>query len=216
MLKTKDVPQELRPLNKAFGEFGYKYDDAQLFDDLLTIIICCYGWGTNEDLYFETIKRYEKADLNIFAKMLGELIMIYDRNNKNGSWCDPLGNFYEVLASRSKKSRLGQFFTPEPLCNLMAQLVMGDGWGRTINEPCSGSGRIVLAANHKANGNYYVCQDLDPICVKMTAINLCFHKIRGEVHCMDVLHMEKPRFSYAINHQLWKNDVPHIIQIKPS
>ncbi len=216
MLKYSEVPAELRELNRQFDLFGYKYDITQLFDDFLTIVICCMGRETNEDLYFETIKRYENEELNYFARMLGELVLIYERAEKAGRWCDPLGTFYEILASRSKKSGLGQFFTPESLCNLMAQIMVSDEWGQTVNEPCSGSGRMVLAANHKTKGNYYVCEDIDPICAKMTAINLCFHKIKGEVHCRDVIAYDKPRFTYAINHFYWKYNITHIIQIKPS
>jgi type I restriction enzyme M protein len=94
---------------------------------------------------------------------------------------------------------------------MMASFVIEkDNFGQTINEPCSGSGRMVLAANQVTKGNYYVCEDLDPICCKMTAINLCFHEIRGEVHCHDTLKMDKPRFSLATNYEFWKNNTHSI------
>jgi type I restriction enzyme M protein len=216
MLKTSDIPAELRGINNQFNHFGYKYEITQVFDDFLTLVICCMGRGTNEELYFETIKRYKKEEIKYFSQMLVELILLYEKAEKKGKWCDPLGNFYEALASGSKKSGLGQFFTPEDLCTMIAQMMVSDEWGLTINEPCSGSGRMVLAADNKTKGNYYVCEDIDPICAKMTAINMCFHKIKGEVHCRDVLMQDKPRFSYAINHQLWKVNIIHIIQVKPS
>lgn len=175
------------------------------------------GRGSNEELYFETIGRYTNDEIMTFTRLFGELVGIYDKATTLKDWIDPLGEYYECLASNYKKSNFGQFFTPKAVCTLMAQLIINrDEWGKTVNEPCAGSGRLVLASNQAAEGNYFVCQDLDPICCKMTAINLCFHKIRGEVHCMDTLRMTEPRFSYAVNYELWKHDTINILQIKPS
>ena len=217
MLKTIDVPHELRNFNKCFQTFNYKYDVATIFDDLLTIIICCFGRGTNEEQYFMTIKKYSKEELQAFTQLFGELLKIYGDSKKKNEWCDPLGSYYEALASGSKKSRLGQFFTPESVCTLMAAVTLNTNeWGKTICEPCSGSGRLVLAMNHQAEGNYYVCYDLDPICAKMTAINLCMHEIRGEVHCMDALFNRNHRFSFAINYEYWKTKTMTIFEYKPS
>ena len=56
MLKNRDVPKELKFFNSLFFEFQYKFNLNQVYDDLLTIIICALGRGTQENLYFETIK----------------------------------------------------------------------------------------------------------------------------------------------------------------
>ena len=217
MIKTVDVPQELRVFNTLFFDFQHRHELSQVFDDLLTIIICCMGRGTNEDLYFETIKRYNAKELDSFARLFAELMKFYIKAKEAEQWCDPLGEYYELLASNYKKSRFGQFFTPKPLCDMMAMMIINaDEWGKNINEPCSGSGRMVLAANHQAKGNYYVCEDLDPLCCKMTAINLCFHDIRGEVHCHNALTRDESRFSFAVNYEFWKNNTNTILQYKPS
>jgi type I restriction enzyme M protein len=93
----------------------------------------------------------------------------------------------------------------------MANLVVNSTeWGKNVNEPACGSGRLVLAANQVAKGNYYICQDLDPICCKMTAINLCFHEIRAEIHCMDSLRMTDRRFTLVTNYEYWKNETNSI------
>lgn len=212
MLKTRDVPQELRDFNSLFFEFQHRHELSRVFDDLLTIIICCMGRGSNEDLYFETIKKYNSKELDSFARLFAELMKIYIKAKKDGEWCDPLGEFYELLASNYKKSSFGQFFTPKSICSIMAQIMINtEEWGLNINEPCSGSGRMVLASNQQAKGNYYVCEDLDPICCKMTAINLCFHEIRGEVHCHDSLARNNHRFSFAVNYEYWKNNTTSIL-----
>jgi type I restriction enzyme M protein len=217
MLKTTEIKSELRPFNALFGTLQYRHEISTVFDDLLTIIICCMGRGTNEKLYFETIKKYTKEELNTFPKMLAELVKLYEDARLNEDWCDPLGEYYEALASNYKKSNFGQFFTPKEVCDLMAQLtITSNEWGKNIYEPCSGSGRLVLAGNKVAEGNYYVCEDLDPICAKMTAINLCFHHIRGEVLCRDVLRQSEPRFSFMVNYEFWKHKTPVIFMYMPS
>lgn len=206
------INRELKEFNSLFSQLGYKFDYITVFDDILTIIICCFGFGTNEELYFQTIKKYSKEELNLFAKMIGELLIIYSKAKADNRWVDPLGDYYEFLASNSKKSALGQFFTPANICDMMAIMVAPKDWDSTINEPCSGSGRMVLAMNKQVKGCYYVCQDLDPMCAKMTAINCLMHEIKCEVHCMDALRMDKIYTSYFINHEFWKLKTPHIIQ----
>lgn len=216
MLKTRDVSSELRNFNSLFSKFAYKYDVSSLFSDFLTIVICVFARETEEELYFETIARYKKEELTIFAKLLGELILIYEDAKQKETWVDPLGEYYEALASGSKKSGLGQFFTPPALCNVMVQLTQEPNqWDKTINEPCSGSGRIILASNHYAQGNYFVAQDLDSICCKMTAINMCLHEIRGEVHQMNALSSQKPFLSYSINYDFHKHKTPLILLKRP-
>lgn len=207
MLKNRDIPKELKEFNSLFFGFQYKYDLNQVFDDLLTMIICAMGRGTKEDLYFETIKKYKRKELEIFCKLFAELLKIYENSKINNDWCDPLGEYYECLAGNYKKSNFGQFFTPKVICNFMTKvLIDNNDFGLKISEPACGSGRMVLAANNHAKGNYYVCQDLDPICCKMTAINLCFHNIRAEIHCQDALLPTNTRFSLAVNYEFWKHN----------
>lgn len=212
MLKTRDIPKELKKFNSLFFGFEYKHNLNQVFDDLLTLIICAMARGTQEPLYFETIKKYSRSELETFCKLFAELVIIYENSRIINDWCDPLGEYYECLTGNYKKSNFGQFFTPKAICTMMASFVIDkDDFGKTINEPCSGSGRMVLASNHVTKGNYYVCEDLDPICCKMTAINLCFHEIRAEIHCHNALLMDKPRFSLATNYEFWKNKTYSIL-----
>lgn len=212
MLKTIDCPRELRTFNSLFFEFQYRHDAYVVFDDLLTIFICCLARETEEKLYFETIKRYSKKELNIFAKMYAELFILYQKAKEENDWIDPLGDYYEVLSSSSKKSRFGQFFSPKNLCDMMAQMIITPNeWGKNILEPASGSGRMVLAANQIANGNYFIAKDLDGLCCKMTAINMCLHEIRGEVHHTNALSSQTPFLSYSINYKFYSHRTPIIL-----
>jgi type I restriction enzyme M protein len=217
MLKNREVPSELKNFNSLFLAFRYKYDLYHLYDDLLTIVICCLARETEEELYLQTIKKYTKEELNTFAQLMGELFIIYADAKKFGKWADPLGTYYECLASNSKKSIFGQFFTPSSICDMMANFVTSKKeWGKKINEPCSGSGRMILASNQIAKGNYFIAQDLDAICCKMTAINMCMHEVRGEVHQMDSLRIANLRMSYSINYDFYKHKTPLILLKRPN
>ncbi len=143
--------------------------------------------------------------------MFCRTLFFYEKIDSN-RWADPLGNIYEELTSKSKSSALGQFFTPEDICNLMAQMVIEKDWGKKIVEPCCGSGRMILAANSIQDGNEYVAQDIDHICCKMTALNMAFHRIRGTVYHMDALQNSEPWNVYLINFEFWKHKTINILQ----
>lgn len=215
MLKTRDVPNYLREFNSLFLSFGRRYDASQVFDDFLTIIICCFARQTQEPLYLETIKKYSKEELKDFAKVLGTLFLIYDREISTGDWIDPLGDYYEVLASSHKKSGFGQFFTPKSICDIMAHItVKKKDYGNRINDPTVGSGRTLLASNNICKGNYYVAQDIDHMCVKMCCINMAMHGLKGEVYHMDTLQNSTPWNTYVINHDWHKTKTPFIYKFE--
>lgn len=212
MAKSSEITTELKKFNSVFNKLTYKYEFIQVFDDLLTIIICCFARETQEELYFKTIKKYSKQELNLFVELFAELTIIYNGYAKSNTWGDPLGDFYEVINYNSKRSNLNQFFTPKSICDLISHLniVDKDDFGKKIHDPACGSGRLLLSANNYAKGNYYICNDIDPMCCKMTAINFCFHDIKGEIHCMDTFKNEKPFFSLFTNFDFWKTGAKSI------
>lgn len=214
MPKTRDVPTELREFNSLFSIIARRYDPARVFDDFLTLVICCLARQTQEDWYHDTIRKYDEDEINTFAKLLGELFKYYHKEIEENSWCDPLGEFYEVLSGSYKKSNFGQFFTPKCLCDMLAQLTIPKGtFGKNILEPACGSGRMILAIQSHSKGNYFVAKDLDHTCVKMTCINLAFHGIKAEVHHVNALSDDKPFNSYIINKDFYKTKMPFIYKM---
>jgi type I restriction enzyme M protein len=89
---------------------------------------------------------------------------------------------------------MGQFFTPPQVCDLMARIVdagPATGW---VADPAAGSGRNLLAHCRLHASNrlqcWYVAQDLDRMCVRMSVINLLMHGMSGySIHC-NTLSME--------------------------
>ncbi len=115
---------------------------------------------------------------------------------------DILGPVYMDMASNSKKTGLGQFFSPWPIASFMAQIVAHDApsqpEGRLLTacDPCSGSGVMMLAlCNHtfRTGGAAALrrwsvtCCDLDSICAHMSAVQLMANCSLHEVKLGEIL-----------------------------
>lgn len=108
---------------------------------------------------------------------------------------DPLG---DMFMTRISFGHNGQFFTPDPVCEFMARI--SDPKGETVNDPCCGSGRLLLATLKVARENgedpIIYANDLSYTCSQMCLMNLLFNSARGEVSCGDALRMNLESFRY--------------------
>jgi type I restriction enzyme M protein len=162
----------------------------EVYDDLLTIQLCCLAMQTEEELYLETIARYDQQVVREeWPAVIGYLWRLYQYHLERGDgWYDPLGMIFEEYTSRRGASQMGQFFTPPGVCDLMASIAATSHSGTWVNDPSAGSGRNLLAhigldPAHRLQCRY-LGQDLDRMCVKMTALNLAMHGMSGySIHC---------------------------------
>lgn len=138
---------------------------------------------------------------------------------ERGEWLDVFGILYEEMyLSRGKASRTGQFFTPQSVSDLVAQIgtQKAEDHG-TVNDCAAGSGRLLLAhymekskLDHKAGRRFeYVAQDNDPIACKMCALNLMVHGMYGRVECRDTLRMTEPTVVYVVNEVKYPISTPY-------
>ncbi len=186
--------------NKLFEALLYRHDVPTVFDDFLTLTLSALAIGRAESVYEETIKRYRPEDQSMFGRMFAELFLAYDeRSSPDGGWADILGHFFEEHNGKFGRDARGQFFTPETVCNFMAQITAADAVADgdepiTVNDCAVGSGRNLIAHSrlHPSNRTrcFYVGQDIDHRCVKMTAINMAMYGMRGVSIHMDTLRME--------------------------
>lgn len=67
--------------------------------------------GRYADRYLEVVKRYDQDHVRqYYPKVCETLFAIYDSGvTANGSWCDPLGDYFQAIASRRDQSWKGQF-----------------------------------------------------------------------------------------------------------
>lgn len=172
----------------------YKHEPSRMFEDYLDLVLCCMANRQQEERYLQVAKRYTREELEAIAQLMGAHILIHEHQTAGGGWYDMLGDIYMELASRSKTSRMGQFFTPVELCDVIARMTFGDpeeAKGKSILDPAAGSGRLLLAAHAlQPKLGLVAAADLDPICAKMCALNFWLHGIRGEVAWMDSLQLK--------------------------
>lgn len=191
------------------NSFNNHFDAHRVFDDFLTLAMCAVtqipgeGKSHYEELYLRTIEPYKKHDLcNRFAHALAQLIIEMKDGIAGDGEPDVLGTYYEQNISRRK---LGQYFTPWSVCQLMAQLTLIDtddqAAPKRFVDPCCGSGRMLLAGA-KVNGqkHHYYGIDIDHTCAKMTALNLFLNGVfGGEVMCANALQPDSFEIAYKIS-----------------
>lgn len=211
---ASEVPAELKSFAGLFDQLSYRHSNyGTVFCDFIDYWTAGMLLDGDPDLAKILENKYEE-DYRYFNLLIVEMLKAYDRMIVDDScWYDGLGIFYEIIASRYKSSALGQFFTPAPVVDLMSQILSPSEKDEVL-DCCCGSGRMLLSAkviNPKITG---YAADVDPVCAKMSAINMALHGIRGEVSCMDSLSMEW-RFGYILNPMFRFPGIPPIPHLSP-
>lgn len=163
------------------------------------------AWGKNELRYHEIIKSYTKEEVTELAGFLGALVLALEEDGV----ADVLGEIYQSL--EINKGGLGQFFTPQHVCELMARMVSGDMTSiierdgfYTVSDPACGSGNLIIAhakvaaeegINYQKHLVAHAC-DIDKTAFHMTYTQLSLLGIPAVVQWGD---------SLAVNiHEEWK------------
>lgn len=208
---SRNIPKSLIELHKTLMGFQFKHEVSGVFDDFLSLNLQAWSRQGFPGLNDSCQKRYTPEE----RKQIGQMIRLHTKALQEGittnGWFDALGTYYEAFASNWKKSQLGQFFTPEPICDLISHLMVPEGDFHTIGEPSCGSGRNILSAHCQSPRNFYHAQDIDPMCAKMCALNMLHHGCQGVVFCMDTLKNNDFRFGFAVNVGVHFGDVPNVI-----
>jgi len=213
----EDAPKSVMGMVRIMRDFGqYKYDVGDIFRDFVDYGTACFLVHGDKELA-DRLKEKYKDDYPKLGELFYAWIKIMDeRITDTVLWFDALGTLYEYLASRSKKSWLGQFFTPESLCDLMTHITSSSQkqTDQKVNDCACGSGRMLLSFNAVHPGNLLYGEDMDPICAKMTALNLAIHGGQGQVTCMDSLCQDW-KFCYEVNpyHKYGSLPVPHLMPV---
>ncbi len=107
----------------------------------------------------------------------------------SGSFSDPLGELFMQAISNGHN---GQYFSPEPICSMLAAMTMDNvsNSNEAISDPACGSGRMLLAAAKINRHNKFYGADLDITCCKMALINMLLNSLQGEVAQMNTLSNE--------------------------
>lgn len=202
---------DFKSLLKSLDTF-YGSSKATAFNYLLDYIV--YGFCLNAGL---PDWPYDKEESAKFREMFRQCVLTIktelDKEHNNIGWCDVFGNIHQTcLYSKTGKGFLGQFFSPEHICNCMTAISLTDIKKKdtseviTVNDPCCGSGRMLLAAHtycqKEHRMTYCTAKDICLECVKMTTANFLLHGVVGEVVWGDSLNPEDGRLCFLVNENL--------------
>ena len=150
-------PQDrhIRNVLKLFDAHGYRHDRYSLFSDCMEL--CAISISNSVDSrsrtdreahYLEIVGRYDRPAVEMFPQVFAEITMALE-----AAPGDVLGSIFTQLEIHNKNR--GQFFTPYPVCQMMAQVTLGNADDAraliaekgfvSAMEPACGAGAMVIA-----------------------------------------------------------------------
>ena len=124
---------------------------------------------------------------------------LYARCIQDAPFADILGMVYQSLASNYGTKALGQYFTPEPLANMMAKMtynqqIFENQHAVRFSEPASGSGIMVLSfmkTVFEDSPDYMkklsvTVVDLDVTCVKMSVLQVLANNLIHQLNLGEI------------------------------
>jgi len=196
-MPTKD--QHIRTALSLFGKHTHRHDSYRLFSDSMELTALSIANSVDlrsreprEARYLEIIKRYERDTIDFFPRFFAEITLALE-----AGFADVLGDIFTRLEIHNRDR--GQFFTPYPVCQMMARVTLGDATAAralmeekgflTCMEPACGAGTMVIALAEamKAEGLNYqrdlhvTAVDVDPRVVHMAYIQFSLLHIPAEV-----------------------------------
>lgn len=190
---------------KLFSAFDGSKNRRKIFDDFLVMTACMLSnlgdpvhYEEREKLYMQFAGQYKPKELDIFARMIAEIVNGLEENPDQ----DFLGEMYMALDFGS--SAAGQFFTPYSVCQCMAAVVsdfnllkaqIADHGFVGVTDPACGAGALLLAFFNEClrqNINpqaqcLVIAQDIDFTVGCMCYIMMSFMGLAGYVVIGDTL-----------------------------
>ena len=192
------MDKALEVIQKKIESKRYTNDINVLWADMLEVIArtlqnSIFQVEKEEEIIARICAKYDPKEKirDFFAEILADLVIAMERH----PFTDILGPIHMNLASNEA---LGQFFTPQSLCDLMNELVMQPKQEETeFYEPACGMGAIALSHAKYAqrdgvlNKTQFLCVDIAPNCVYGTYIQLALNDVAARVYCANTLSLEE-------------------------
>jgi hypothetical protein len=175
---------DIKQLLKEFERFAYGQNLHSAFTELLDWTLLPFkrrDSAEQQSQALEIYKSHPKVDQLVkLIALIGDL---------SEGFSDPLGELYMQAISNGFN---GQYFTPEPICLMMATMSVGDNSepGQTVSDCACGSGRMLLAASKLNRHLKLYGADLDNTCCKMALVNMLLNSLTGEIAHMNSLSNE--------------------------
>jgi type I restriction-modification system DNA methylase subunit len=200
---------------RMIDEVGRRHDRRMVFRDFVTMSAVALSKAdlrqaeAREELYMQTVRKYSREEATTISHMFAEL-----QEALHVSPRDILGEIYMQLELGN--SRMGQFFTPHHICQLMADITMSDDIVEkvarhgfvTVNEPASGSGATVIAmmlAMQERGLSYQrhvhvIATDLDSTAAMMAYVQLSLMHVPAVIVHGNTLTLEEYSHWYTPAH----------------
>ena len=190
---------------KLFSAFDGSKNRRKIFDDFLVMTACMLSnlgdpihYDEREKLYMQFAGQYKKNELDIFARMIAEIVNGLEDTPDQ----DFLGEMYMALDFGSAAA--GQFFTPYSVCQCTAALVsdykvleskIADQGFVSVTDPACGAGALLAAFCNGCIQNginpqtqcLVIAQDIDFTVGCMCYIMMAFMGLAGYVVIGDTL-----------------------------
>lgn len=202
------LDRHIRSVLKLFDAHGHRHDRYTLFSDCMELIALSISNSVDlrartarEARYLEIVGRYDRSTMDMFPHVFAEIVLALEVGHS-----DVLGSIFTALEIHNKNR--GQFFTPYPVCQMMAQVTLGSaGEARALidtkgfvsaMEPACGAGAMVIAlaeAMRDSGINYQrhlhvTAVDIDPRAVHMAYIQFALLHIPAHVIVGNSLSLE--------------------------
>ena len=208
----------MQDMVQLIHQLSYRHSTPKVFADFVEMSAIALSNATHktqyeprEKRYLEIVKHYNPEELKEFPNLLNTLV-----NHMEETPQDVLGEVFHALELHNE--RKGQFFTPFPICRMMAKMIVGDSPQEisnqhgfiTISEPACGTGAMIIAAAQelKDNGINYqqavhvTAVDLDLTCVHAAYVQFSLLHIPAVVVHGNSLSLEEFSHWYTPAHVL--------------
>lgn len=178
------------------------HDTCTVYSDFMEMATCAlqkpFEFVNGKDVdkkYKEIINQYTREEQFKIPHLLGIFIAIMEEEAQHKRFTDVAGYLFSELNLIDKKT--GQFFTPQSVCDLTANVmpdkeikkVIDEKGYITLDEPSCGAGAMILSfATRMAQLGYNPQQkllvratDIDRRCVNMTFVQLSYYALPGVV-----------------------------------
>ena len=196
------IIQAVKEISKAFAQITSEENKHKKFNNIVDFMLCLYYAGKDrekqkiipkeEEIFVNSNNVIVAPDIEKYYACIKVILTLYEQM----PYTDILGEFFQMEISGNDHE---QFFTPDAVCNLMAQISMPEiKENMRINDDCCGCGRTLLAgAKYIASQQettqirpqdcLFIGRDIDDRCIRVTLLNLCLHKLKGFLTCGDTL-----------------------------
>lgn len=231
-------------LIKQINAISSRYAPWQIYTDFLEAAAIAISnavdkskWEQREQRYLEIVKKYKPEDFEAFPGLLAELTEIMERSVQQGEYPDYMGHLFHEMGFHNKQK--GQFFTPQPVSDMMALMSVGKVEEKLLEEKgyisaydcAAGSGSMLLGVAKAMLTQGYnptqqllvIAEDIDTRCVHMAYIQLSLYGIPAiVVNCNSLTREEYDRFytpAYIWGgwYRRWAKEKPRLTdKIKPT